>query len=211
MPNQDIIEFLEKKLKLNTVSDELRVEFWNKIVTYLDHGRQDGIINGRTLEFIERKINNLNSFFDMIHLTYEERVQVLTNMPTLLNTSDDLFNKYLLLGAIEKEGSHIRREKLVNKTNDYRVGLDVIYKRYVIACNAGYSNISWNLLVHASHKEFASVFIKSEYNKPYQIFNNIMELEQYMNSISLDTLNFEDVKCWDSNKEIMEEYEKGLR
>ena len=210
MPNQDIVQLLEKKLDLNNISDDLRNAFWTKMVNYLDHGRKNGIINGRTYSFIEDKINTICDFFDLIHLTNEEKVIVLSNMPSLLNTCDELFNKYLLLGVIEKNGTNIRKEKLVNKTNDYRVSLESIYRRYMVAVNTGYSNITWNLLVHASNSEFASIFIKGKHYKTYQIFDSLIALESYMNSISVDSLNIEDIKEWDSNREIMEEYEKRL-
>ena len=143
---QDIGLLLERKLKLSVVSESLRNKFYIVMRKYLEHGRKEGVIEGRSYEYLDKHITELMLLMDALELTAEERVTVLTNMPSLINTGKDMVTKYLLLGVLENEDNTFRKKKLINKTNDFRIGLRKLYGRYILATNAGYPEINWNLL-----------------------------------------------------------------
>ena len=146
MPSEVIMLF-EQKLHLSTVPENLRNKFFIAMKKYLEHGRHEGHIEGRSYEYLDKHLTELMFLMDAIELTTEERIQVLTNMPSLINTSNDMITKYLLLGCLENDENGFRKKKLINKTNDYRIGLKKLYGRYILASNAGYPEINWNLLV----------------------------------------------------------------
>ena len=207
MPS-DVAILFQNKLKLNTVDSKLQIVFAESIRRYLEHSRRDGVVEGRTYQFLEQHLNELTMFFDAIELSTEERIIVITNMPSIINTSSDILSKYLLLGAIENEDNSFRRRKLVEKTNDFRIGLKKLYGRYVLATEAGYPDINWNLLVHSSDREFSSRFIKSKYSKKYQFFENEEQVLKYLDEIPFEGFNIEMLKSWDVNREIVEYYEE---
>ena len=207
MPN-DITTLFENKLNLKSLHRDLQSEFWSSFSKYLEHGRKKGIIEGRTIDYLEKHLEELLKFLDALMYTDEEKVIIITRMPTILNTTKDVIDKFLLLGVIENEDNTFRRKKLLNKTNDYRVGLKKMYGRYITAITAGYPNINWNLLVHATDTEFAMIFVRNVHKKDYQIFESVDEVLQFVNSISLDTLDIEELKKWDVNREIVEYYEE---
>ena len=148
---------------------------------------------------------------DAIELTNEEKVTVLTNMPSLLNTIKDMITNYLLLGVLENEENGFRKKKLINKTNEYRIGLKKLYGRYVLATYAGSPEINWNLLVHSSDAEFAKRFVKGAYYKPYQVFANIEDVLSYVDNVSLDTLDVDEIMSWDVNRELVDKYGERKR
>lgn len=79
------------------------------------------------------------------------------------------------------------------------------------AITAGYPNINWNLLVHATDTEFSSIFVKNVHEKDYQIFESAADVLEFVNNVSLDTLDIEELKKWDVNREIVEYYEGTKR
>ena len=137
----------------------------------------------------------------------KEMVQILGNLPNLLNSVDELYKKYLFLGIIENEENSFRKNKLLNRTRDYMVGLSKIYARYKLICEAGYDNLRWNSLVHASDKEFARIFVRSTYVKPYQLFDTEEQVYEWLENVNFDELNIEEIKCWDVNEELVRSYE----
>ena len=203
----DITILFEERLKLKSLSLDVQTAFWTSFTKYLEHGRKKGVIEGRTIEYLEKHLEELLKFLDALMYTDEEKVIIITRMPAILNTTRDVIDKFLLLGVLENEENTFRRKKLLNKTNDYRVGLKKIYGRYITAITAGYPNINWNLLVHATDTEFAMIFVQNVHKKDYQIFESIDEVLDFVNGVSLDTLNVEELKKWDVNREIVDKYE----
>lgn len=202
----DIGMLFERVLHLSTLSDSTKNAFYVSMRKYLEHGRHEGHVEGRSLEYLERHLTELMLLMDALELTTEERVQILTNMPSLLNTSKDMITKFLLLGCLENEDNTFRKKKLINKTNDYRIGLKKLYGRYILASNAGYPEINWNLLVHSTDTEFAQRFVRGPYYKPYQMFETIEEVLEYVNNVSLDGLDINEIMSWDVNREIVDRY-----
>ncbi len=205
MPNELSMLF-EQKLHLSTVSESTRNAFFISMRKYLEHGRHEGHVEGRSYDYLKEHLDELMNLMDAIDLSTEERVQVLTNMPSLLNTSKDMITKYLLLGCLENEDNTFRKKKLINKTNDYRIGLKKLYGRYILASNAGYPEINWNLLVHSSDTEFAKRFVRGPYYKSYQMFERMDEVLAYVDKVSLDTLDIDVIMSWDVNREIVDRY-----
>lgn len=203
----DITILLEEKLNLKSLSLDLQTAFWTSFTKYLEHGRKKGVIEGRTVEYLEKHLDELLKFLDALSYTDEEKVTIITRMPAILNTTREVIDKFLLLGVLENEENTFRRKKLLNKTNDYRVGLKKIYGRYITAITAGYPNINWNLLVHATDTEFAMIFVQNVRKKDYQIFESIEDVLNFVNEVSLSTLDVEELKKWDVNREIVEYYE----
>ena len=210
MPNE-IAMLFEEKLHLSSVNETLRSKFLFSMGKYLEHGRTEGVIEGRTYDYLNRHLTELSLLMDAIELTNEEKVTVLTNMPSLLNTSKDMITKYLLLGVLENEENGFRKKKLINKTNEYRIGLKKLYGRYVLATYAGYPEINWNLLVHSSDVEFAKRFVKGAYYKPYQVFANIEDVLAYVDNVSLDTLDVDEIMSWEVTRELVDKYGERKR
>ena len=205
MPSEVSMLF-ETVLHLSTVSESTRNAFFISMRKYLEHGRHEGHVEGRSYDYLKAHLTELMILMDAIELSNEERVQILTNMPSLLNTSKDMITKYLLLGCLENEDNTFRKKKLINKTNDYRIGLKKLYGRYVLASNAGYPEINWNLLVHSSDSEFAQRFVRGPYYKPYQMFATSEEVFAYIDKVSLDGLDIDEIMSWNVNREIVDRY-----
>ena len=191
--------FLEKKFGISTLPNEYRSKFYKAIGDYLNHGR--------TIDFLDTKIDLLFKFSKSIGLSQEEVVLVLSSFPGILNVVEDLYNKYLFLGIVENEENTIRKDKLINKANDYRVGLRKIYSRYKFMVNIGYDKITWNSLVHATDQEFASIFVVGKYAKPYRIFGSTDEALKALNDIDISDFNVDDYKKIKVNRKIVEGYE----
>ena len=202
----DIGMLFERVLHLSTLSDSTKNAFYVSMRKYLEHGRHEGHVEGRSIEYLEKHLNELMLLMDALELTNEERVQILTNMPSLLNTSKDMITKFLLLGCLENEDNTFRKKKLINKTNDYRIGLKKLYGRYMIASNAGYPEINWNLLVHSTDVEYAQRFVKGAYYKPYQMFETVEDVLEAVDGVSLDSLDVNEIMSWDVNREIVDRY-----
>lgn len=207
----EVVHLFEKHLHINRVDEDLKIRFLLSMNKYLEHGRNSGIIGGRTYDYLDKHLTELMLLLDALSLSYEEKIIVLSNMPTLLNTSSDMITKYLLLGVLENEDNTFRKNKLINKTNDFRIGLKKLYGRYMLAVHARYPNINWNLLVHSTDVEFALRFCKNAYNKPYQIFNNVEEVLEYVDNVSLETLDVDEIISWDVNRELVDRYGERKR
>ncbi len=206
--NDAFKELFNSKLKLKELDVGLQKEFLQAISKYLDHGRKDEI-NGRTLGFVLKQLDSLTTFLDSVGYNNEEMVRIITNLPTILNTVDDLYNKYLLLGVLENyQKNDLRREKLLNKTKDFMVGFNKIYARYKLVCESGYERLSWNVLVHASDREFCSIFVRGTYKKHYQMFSNPTEVMKWLESVDSSEFDIESAKNWEVNKELVGRYEK---
>lgn len=195
------------KLDIGTLDFKEQSAFLAAMVKYLDHGRKDKI-NGRTLEFVSRQLDSLIRFFESVGYTKKEMVQILTNLPSLLNTVDDLYKKYLLLGVVENPYNTLRKDKLLHRTKDFIIGFNKIYARYKLVCEAGYDNPNWNVLVHASDREFAKIFVVGTYKKSYQVFTLPERVLEWLNGVSTSEFDLEQTKSWDVNKEIVEKYEE---
>lgn len=208
MPSE-INSYLADKLKLDKIDDSLRDRFIDSMIKYMEHGRKAGVIEGRSIDFLDKHLTELIKLLDVVGLTLEEKIVVLTNLPSLINTSADMVKKYLLLGIIENDNNTFRKDKLINKTNDFRIGLKKLWGRYTLVTNVGYPNINWNILVHASDKEFAKIFVKGAYYKPYQHFGSVEEVLDYVNNVTLEGFKLEEIMCWDVNKELVEKYDKA--
>lgn len=205
MPS-DVAMLFEKKLHLSSVEETLRNKFLLAMNKYLEHGRTEGVIEGRTRDYLDRHLSELVVLMDAIGLSNSEKVIALTNMPSLINTSQDMITKYLLLGVLENEENTYRKNKLVNKTNEFRIGLRKLYGRYILATYAGYPEINWNLLVHSSDLEFAKRFIKGAYYKPYQMFKSIEEVDAYIAKVNVEELDIDEIMSWEVNRELVDKY-----
>ncbi len=210
--SQEFIEFFNNKLYLHTISPELKNKFLKSMEFYLKHSSNSNM-KGRSYEYIVNKMTTFIDFLDTFQYSSEEKVLIISNDPSLLNALNDLYGKFLFLGIIENKDNTFRRDKLLHKTRDFRISLSKMYARYLLACECGYDNLNWNLLVHSSDMEFANVFVRGTYYKPYQLFDSselvhkrIEELK-VMHPIDLD--NFVDL---DVNQELVLKYEsKGRR
>ena len=94
---REVSMLFEELLHLSTVSESTRNAFFISMRKYLEHGRHEGHVEGRSHDYLKEHLTELMLFMDAVELTNEEIVQILTNMPSLLNTSKDIITKYLLL------------------------------------------------------------------------------------------------------------------
>lgn len=120
MPN-DIRLLFEERLNIKSLPVAMQEAFWTSITKYLQHSRKEGIVEGRTYDYLEKHLEELLKFLNALRYTDEEKVIIITRMPAILNTTKDVIDKFLLLGVLENEENTFRRKKLLNKTNDYRV------------------------------------------------------------------------------------------
>lgn len=209
--NEDFKEIFYSKLDIQSMDLNTQRNFLESISKYLDHGRKDEI-NGRTVNFVLKQLNQLISFLECVGYTKEEMVRIITNFPSILNTIDDLYNKYLFLGLLEDPSKNdLRKDKLLNKTKDFMVGFNKMYARYKLICETGYDRLSWNTLVHASDREFCSIFVRSTYRKSYQLFTDPVQVMRWLKQINPDEFDIEEVKTLAANKELVEKYEKRIK
>lgn len=200
-------ELFQAKLNLSSLPESQQQAFDIAITKYLTHGRK-GFVNGRTLEFVDRQLTKLIFLLLCIGYNQQEIVQIITNLPSILNTVDDIYKKYLLLGVIENNANTIRKDRLLHKTKDFMVGFKKIYARYKLICESGYNNFNWNILVHASDNEFSKIFVQGAYRKEYQLFITPNQVLAWLDNVDSDEFDLEIAKSWSVNKEIVEAYEQ---
>ncbi len=159
---------LEEELHLyENTSLEYAAEFLESFLKYLKHNRTTGI-GGRTP-------GTLNGF------KMEEIYVILRRFPGILNISiDNLEQKYKLMALAEDETGTLRKRKLLLSPDDFKIGNDLIYARYMLMTKLGYRPITWRNLIHDSQNDFAKKFVRTDtgYNKPYKIFNDVSELSR---------------------------------
>ncbi|MGM9835002.1 MAG: hypothetical protein ACI31M_04420 [Bacilli bacterium] len=205
--SKEVEDLFERKLKISERHIDVIKKFYSSIKIYLNHSSSNTDLKGRTVQYLEQKFDKLIAFYSALGATLDEMVFAISVMPSLLNIADDLYAKYLLLGVIENENNTIRKNNFLNKTNDLRVGLKTLYSRYKLISYSGYRTYNWNNMVHCSEKEFAKIFVKGIYQKPYQLFERIEDVNEWLNKTEFDF----DIECFkdlDVNKEFVEIYEK---
>ena len=199
MIDESVVKLFTTSLDLESISNEEQLKFWVNMKKYLQHGR--------SFTYLTNNLEELIKFLNSINCTNQEIITILTNAPSLLNSVSDLYNKYIFLGVLENSNNSLRKDKLLNKTIEYRVSLKKIYQRYCLIKEVNYPNLNWNILVHATDKEFANVFICRTYKKHYQLFSSENEVYQYLTKYSLDDLDIDIFKSLDVNRELVEHYE----
>lgn len=213
MLDNELVQLFYKKLHMNELQKEDQIYLLKTVTTYLQHNRSEDI-KGRTADFLDAKLSTFVSIGEAIGLSYPEMAQAIGGFPNILNTVDDFYTKYLILGVVENEDNTVRKMKLVTKPRDYAVGLQQVYARYKLVCESGYNGFTWNTLVHASKGEFASIFVNGVYHKPYQLFSNKEEVFKWLDSVDVTEIDVSSFKEMDVNKEIVLNYEnkdKGFK
>ena len=199
----NLMDFLNKELCLDSLSEQSRQYFFKVMSDYMSHGRTD--------EYVCANLSKLLDFFSIIGIGNVESTIILANDPSLLNITDELYQKYVFLGILENEDNTYRYHKLFSKTKDFRVSINKLYARYKLCLKAGYPDINWNILVHSSDKEFAQRFVMGTYRKPYQVFNSCEEVIEWLGAVSMEEVDIEEFKELPVNKELVEKYEKKGR
>ena len=193
-----------EKLLLGEVSFKEQSAFLLKMTAYLEHGR--------SIDFVEEKINKLLEFLYALGLGTKEAIKILTAYPAILNTVGNLYEKYLFLGYIENLDNTVRINKLLNSPRDFMIGLNKMYARFRVITDSGYGIYNWNNLVHASDREFCKIFVKGTYDKPYQIFDNELEVLDYLSRVDTKKLDMSSLKEMVVNEELVSNYEgKGKK
>lgn len=212
MPNKFILLF-NRLLKLDSLPENEKNKIYDALLKYISHGRTEEI-NGRTEEYIEKQIKKFIKLLNCIGYNEEEIRTIIVSFPSLLNSIDSLYEKYLFLGLIENDTNTFRKERFKTRARDLIISLDKMYARYRLCCEAGYDKITWNTLTHATDKEFASIFIKNykgAYQRDYQLFDSYEEVSNYLNSINSADLNIEDIKRLPVNEDLVNKYEEEKR
>lgn len=201
--SEQLRELFYSKLDLQYLSPAMQKHFLDVMKSYIKHGR--------TFEYISSTLERLLFFFRAVGIGNVEVAIILTNFPAILNIVDELYPKYVFLGIIENEDNSFRRHKFFSKTKDYRVSLEKMYARYRLCMEAGYDDIKWNTLVHASDTEFAKIFIVSTYKKPYHLFQTVEQVNDWLTNVDMSELNIDEFKALPVNEEIVENYEGKRR
>ena len=123
------------------------------------------------------------------------------------------FKKYLLVDcqAMARKPNRGNYKKVLNKTKDFMTSYNTIIARYTLACYTGYNNINWNLLVHSTDSEFASIFIFGTYKKPYQRFLNEEQVNAWLATVDINSTDLEYYKNLKVNEELVSKYEGKSR
>ena len=202
--NKEFKDLFYEQLLLGEVSFKEQSDFLLKMASYLEHGR--------TVEFVAEKLNKLLEFLYALDLDTKDAVRILTLYPAILNSIESLYDKYLFLGYIENLDNEVRKNKLLNSPRDFMIGLNKMYARFSLIKDSGYGTYTWNNLVHASDREFCKIFVKGTYNKPYQLFDNELQVLDYLSNVDIRGLDMSRIKEMTVNEELVSKYEgKGKR
>ena len=202
--NKEFKDLFYERLSLGELDYKEQNEFLLRMSNYLEHGR--------TLDFVSQKINKLLEFLYAIDLNEKDAVRILTLYPAILNSVENLYDKYLFLGYIENLDNTVRKNKLLNSPRDYMIGLAKMYARFNLIKDSGYGVYNWNNLVHASDREFCRIFVRGTYNKPYQMFDNELQVLDYLSRVDVKNLDLSMLKEMTVNEELVDKYEsKGKR
>lgn len=202
--NKEFKDLFYERLSLGELDYKEQNEFLLRMSNYLEHGR--------TLDFVSQKINKLLEFLYAIDLNEKDAVRILTLYPAILNSVENLYDKYLFLGYIENLDNTVRKNKLLNSPRDYMIGLAKMYARFNLIKDSGYGVYNWNNLVHASDREFCRIFVRGTYNKPYQVFDNELQVLDYLSRVDVKSLDISMLKEMTVNEELVSKYEgKGKR
>ena len=197
--NKEFKNLFYEKLLLSELSFKEQSDFLRKMSSYLEEGR--------TIGFVSEKINKLLEFLYAIDLNEKDAVRILTKYPSILNTVDSLYEKYIFLGYIENLDNTVRVEKLLSNPKDYMIGLGKLYARFVLLKESGCA-YTWNNLVHYSDREFCKIFI----SKPYELFSDELQVLDYLSRVDIKELDLSKYKELPVNEELVSRYEsKGKR
>lgn len=200
---EEVRNVFYEKLGLANLSEQMQQYFDKALKVYMSHGR--------TYEYVVSCLDRLLEFFEAIGIGRIECAIILMNDFTLLNTVNELYDKYIFLGVIENGDNTFRNHKFFSKTKDYRTSLAKMYARYRLCLEAGYEDIKWNTLVHASDLEFAKIFVEGTYRKDYQIFHSVDQVNAWLESVDISELDLDEFKKLPVNEEIVEKYEGKRR
>jgi|GEM_PF-4920444 len=200
---------LETHLECSKIEDDLlKTAFYHSIHDYLNHARTENS-TGRTIEKFSSNLGEFIKLFYAIGYTNKEITIILTKHANILNESiNTVYQKYLLLGVIEDDTMTVRKNKLLEKTRDFVISLDLIYARYKFMEKVGYENITWSNLVHDTEKEFAKKFVVKDYYKPYRILKNINQLTsaELKKSFPISDADLTFLEKLDVNNELISAY-----
>ena len=202
--NKEFKDLFYEKLLLSDLSFKEQSDFLTRITNYLSYGK--------TIEFVSEKLNKLLEFLYALDLNNGDVVRILTKYPGILDIVDDLYEKYLFLGNIENLDNSIRISKLLNSPKDYVMGFSKLYARYTLIKESGLNDYSWHTLVRLSDREFSRLFILKEKKKDYQIFDNELQVLDYLSRVDINRLDLSKLKEMTVNEELVRKYEgKGKR
>ena len=189
----ELEDVLEEELQLyENTSLEYAAQFFESFLKYLKHNRTTGI-GGRTPGTLRGNLRDFKDFAFFHGFTMEEIYIILMRFPSILNISlDNLEQKYKLMALVEDETGTLRKRKLLLAPEDFKIGNDLIYARYMLMTKLGYSPITWRNLIHDSQNDFAKKFVRADarYNKPYKIFDDVSELSRE-NLVAMFPMNLE--------------------
>ena len=161
-------------LKENFSAEELS-DFYVKFIPYLMHDRNNKML-GRTPETLKNNIDKYIEFCTNIGMCELDIITSIKNFPSIIHTFDDDFvDKFVIMSVAENETNNLRKEKLINNPRAFTIDIETIFARYSLMMKLNYP-ITWNNLVKATNVEFAKIFVKDKYDKPYKIFESIDDL-----------------------------------
>ena len=218
MFEQEVIDLLNNNLNVAVLDSELLGDFLYSLSVYLKHARKSDKMGGRTDDFLKEHFVELVNTLRAFEYNDNEIITIIGKIPSLINVSSDVYPKLLLLGVIENGNNEVRKEKLLSKPKDFMVGLSKVYARYKLISESGYNTYTWNSLVHATDKEFASIFVyktdgvkQIRNRKPHQIFDSVEQVEDWLSKVDLSEFDIEQYKDMDVNKEFVARYGQKTR
>ena len=190
------------------LDEETLQQFQSVLARYLQHMTDSETIGGRTMEYLQNQLHKYLHLFYCFGFDNDEMLYIFMRMPSILNVVDDCYSKLLILALIEPEpNGKVRKAKILSNPNDLRISIHTLYSRYLMIEKTRYSKYNWNNLVHMSRSEFAKLFVKDKYVKPYQMFSSIDEVEDTLADFEKQDIDLEPFKKMAANEEFVKRYE----
>ena len=198
-------KILQDKLRIDLLTTDQLSDFYANFITYLSHSSNKELLGRRPKELSEN-IDKYKEFCKRVGLTEIEIIESIKNFPSILHTFDDEFvDKFVILSVVENKENTLRKEKLIKNPRAYTIDIKTIFARYQLMQKLKYP-ITWSNLVKATNNEFASIFVKDKYDKPYKIFDNINEVssDRLKEMFPLDYIVINDLRKSEKNKFLFE-------
>lgn len=158
------------------------------------------------------RLDELAKVLEAFDLSKMDIASIIVNEPSLIFINpSDIYYKYLMLGVSPSLDSKIRDERkdnIINRPQDLRTSLNLVYARFRLCVDLDYTNINWSLLLHISEEQFATKFVDDGSGTPYKCFPNKSDLDskKLMERYPITDEDLTYLEDFDANKEIVRRY-----
>lgn len=144
---------------------------FNKLKPYFEHNSNERTL-GRDPETFRKNIREILFFYKTIGLNIDEIIDSIRSYPSIIHSGNKVFQNYLLYSCLENEHNTERRDRLIRRAGDFIVDPRRTYARLKLMETLEYP-ATWDNVVKKNDFDFAKIFVKSSYGKPYKIFKDV--------------------------------------